>query len=88
MSINSDYAKIVNANIDSNRIPQMSRSNGFRYPPKPTHLPELDAVSARLISPRLLLMGIRHLRHEGSYGIVGQIVNVLVDVNDMVTCLP
>jgi len=33
-------------------------------------------------------MQIRRLRHEGGYGIVGQIVNVPVDVDEMVTCLP
>jgi hypothetical protein len=64
--------------LSSDRIPNMSRSHGFRYPPKPTHLPELDPVSVRLIPPRLPFMQIRRLRQEGSYGIVGQIVNVCV----------
>jgi hypothetical protein len=33
-------------------------------------------------------MQIRRLRHEGSYGIVGQVINVPVDVNNMVRQLP
>jgi hypothetical protein len=34
-------------------------------------------------------MQIRRLRHQtGGYGIVGQIIYVLVDVNNMVTTLP
>jgi hypothetical protein len=34
-------------------------------------------------------MQIRRLRHQiGGYGIVGQAINVLVDVNNMVTTLP
>jgi hypothetical protein len=41
-----------------------------------------------LISPRLPFMQIRRLRQEGSYGIVGQIVNIPVDVDGMVKCLP
>ena len=69
-------------------IPQMSRSNGFKYPPKPTHLPPLDPVGLRLVSPRLPFMQIRRLRMEGGYGMVGQIVNVPVDVDEMVSCLP
>jgi hypothetical protein len=31
----------------------MSRSNGFRYPPKPTHLLPLDPITEGLVSPRL-----------------------------------
>ncbi|GFT83702.1 uncharacterized protein TNCV_2826201 [Trichonephila clavipes] len=70
--------------IDANKIPTLSRSNGFRYPPKPSGLPLLDPISIRLISPRLPFMPIRRLRYEGNYGIVGQVINVPVDVNNMV----
>ena len=66
----------------------MSKSNGFVYPPKLDRLLPLDPVGLRLISPRLPFMQIRRLRHEGGYGIVGQIVNVPVDVDEMITCLP
>ncbi|GFU18529.1 uncharacterized protein TNCV_4175361 [Trichonephila clavipes] len=74
--------------IDANKIPTLSRSNGFRYPPKPSGLPLLDPISIRLISPRLPFMQIRRLRYEGNYGIVGQVINVPVDVNNMVQQLP
>jgi hypothetical protein len=33
-------------------------------------------------------MQIRRLLHEGSYGIVDQVINVPVDVNNMVRQLP
>ncbi|GFW15975.1 uncharacterized protein TNCV_4432481 [Trichonephila clavipes] len=33
-------------------------------------------------------MQIRRLRYEGNYGIVGQVINVFVDVNNMVQQLP
>ncbi|GFY18044.1 uncharacterized protein TNCV_3385351 [Trichonephila clavipes] len=74
--------------IDANKIPTLSRSNGFRYPPKPSGLPLLDPSNIRLISPRLPFMQIRRLRYEGNYGIVGQVINVPVDVNNMVQQLP
>ncbi|GFU35938.1 uncharacterized protein TNCV_4030361 [Trichonephila clavipes] len=74
--------------IDANKIPTLSRSNAFRYPPKPSGLPLLDPISIRLISPQLPFMQIPRLRYEGNYGIVGQIINVLVDVNNMVQQLP
>ena len=65
----------------------MSRTNGYSYPEKPP-LPKLDPLTERLISPRIPYMTIRRLRYEGSYGILGQIINVPVDVASMVQCLP
>lgn len=74
--------------LDTNKIPSMSVSNGFKYPDRPKTLPVLSPVEERLISPRLPFMQIRRLRHEGSYGIIGQVINVPVDVNNMVKQLP
>lgn len=72
-----------------NRVPIMSTYNGFKFPPKPRDLPPLDLISERLISPRLPFMQIRRLRHvNGQYRILGQIINVPVTVNNMVTALP
>lgn len=71
------------------RIPHLSRSNGFAYPDFPADLPTLDCITERLISPRLPFMQIRRLRYEhGSKSIIGQVVNVPVDVNNMVSQLP
>jgi hypothetical protein len=54
--------------VKQGKVPTFSKSNGFTYPPKPTHLPPLDALSERLISPRLPFMQMRHLRYKGKYG--------------------
>lgn len=71
------------------KLPKMSTANGFVYPPKPEHLPPLDVVSERLISPRLPFMQIRRLRTVfGSKGLIGQVVNIPVDVDQMVSTLP
>jgi hypothetical protein len=74
--------------LNSKKIPPLAKTHGFRYPPKPRGLPNLDPISERLISPRLPFMQIGRLRHEGSYGIAGQVMNVPVDVNNMVRQLP
>lgn len=74
--------------LDSDKVPTLSRSNGFVYPPKQHGLPALDPISARLVSPRLPFMQIRRLRYDGSYGIIGQVINVPVDVDTMVQQLP
>ncbi|XP_042150314.1 uncharacterized protein LOC120844489 [Ixodes scapularis] len=55
----------------------------------PAHLPQLNAVSERLISPRIPFMQLRRLMHSGGqHGIKGPVVNVCVDVDDMATMLP
>ncbi|XP_075748108.1 uncharacterized protein LOC142814051 [Rhipicephalus microplus] len=71
------------------KVPPMSVSYGYTYPPKPDHLPPLNPVEERLIAPRLPFMSIRRLTHgSGQYGIKGQVVNVLINVPNTVQCLP
>ncbi|CAH2100599.1 unnamed protein product [Euphydryas editha] len=70
-------------------IPILSTYNGFKYPETPAHLPKLDLVSERLISPRLPFMQIRRLRHvHGQFVLYGQVINVPVSVDTMVNQLP
>ncbi|XP_039970108.1 uncharacterized protein LOC120782016, partial [Bactrocera tryoni] len=75
--------------LQNEKIPLMSTYNGFAYPKIPSHLPTLNLIEQRLISPRVPFMQIRRLRHvNGQYGIYGQIINVPVEVNTMVKQLP
>ena len=70
------------------KIPARATYNGFQYPPKPPNLPKLNAITTRLISPRIPFMQIRRLRRDfGTYRILGQIINVPVDVETMVRSL-
>lgn len=71
--------------IARNNIPTMATYNDFKYPDMPHHLPPLDLISERLISPRIPFMAIRRLRHcNGQYEIYGLIINVPVSVDTMV----
>lgn len=77
--------------LKKGKIPTLAVSNGFSYPkfPSDVSLPPLDPITERLISPRLPFMQIRRLRFaSGSYGIIGQVINVPVDVDQMVCSLP
>ena len=67
-------------------IPSLSKTNGFTYPAIPGHLPKLDLVSERLISPRIPFMEIRRLRQARR--LIGQVINVPVDVSKMTRVLP
>ena len=75
-------------NCRKNKLPAMSRSNGYEYPSVPANSGKLNLLSERIISPRLPYMQIRRLRHNGSYGIIGQVINIAVDVDTMVRSLP
>ena len=70
-------------------IPRLAASNGFTYPPDPGNLPALNSITRRLISPRIPFMQVRNLRYDtGRNSIVGQVINVPVDVQAMVSTLP
>lgn len=76
--------KICTQSLSHNNIHNLSKYNGFRYPEIPPHLPPLELVSERLISPRIPFMQIRSLRHvHGQRGIFGRIMNVPVSVNNI-----
>jgi len=81
---------MYHVSLDKLKIPSLSKSNDFTYPPVPAHLPKLDIITERLISQRLPLMSIHRLRHgNGQYGILGQIINVPpVEFETMVNVLP
>ncbi|GFR24114.1 uncharacterized protein TNCT_369451, partial [Trichonephila clavata] len=53
--------------LDSEKVPTLSRSNGFVYRSKQHGLPALDPISIRLVSPRLPFMRMRRLHCDGSY---------------------
>jgi hypothetical protein len=77
------------ATLDRDQVPSLSSSNSSTYSPCPTHLPPLNRISERLVAPRLPFTQIRRLRHQMQrYGIVGHVINVPLDVNNMVTTLP
>jgi len=73
------------SSLSKNKIPSMSVYNGFKFPDILDHLPPLDIISERLISPRIPFMQFRRLCYvNGQYGIYGQIINVPVSVGTMI----
>ena len=70
-------------------VPILATTNGFYYPPRPSHLTEMNAVEERLVTPRMPFMQFRRLfQVEGSLSIVGQVINMPVSVDEMVNVLP
>jgi hypothetical protein len=47
--------------LNAKKTPSLSRRNGYKYHEHPTHLPPLDPITERLISPRLPFMQILRL---------------------------
>lgn len=77
------------SHLEKNQVPFFSTTNGFKYPPKPPHLPPLNPISVRLISPRIPFMSIRRLtRRNGQYAITGQVINMPINVQETIQQLP
>lgn len=91
-NVDEDNFRICNTcykALRKEKVPTVATVNGYTYPEVPPHLPDLCPVSERLIAPRLPFMQIRQLTYfSGSKRLVGQVINVPVDVNTMVTHLP
>ncbi|XP_063235885.1 uncharacterized protein LOC134538481 isoform X2 [Bacillus rossius redtenbacheri] len=86
-----EYEMVCNTckrSLNKKSMPPLAKVNGFSYPDQPPGLPPLDPISERLITPRLPFMQVRRLRHDFSCGIIGQVINIPVDVQDMVNYLP
>jgi hypothetical protein len=73
--------------LSKNSISNFSVYNGFHYPKIPQHLPKIDFITERLISPRIPFMQIRRHVYE-QFGIYKQIINIPVFVDIMVRLLP
>lgn len=70
-------------------VPRFSTTNGYVCPPLPPHLPKLNTSAERLIAPCLPFICIRRLTNgSGQFGIKGQVVNELIDMQETLHNLP
>ena len=73
--------------IRDGRVPKLSVANGMKWPDKPPEL-ELHQLEERLVSLRIPFMQIRELPRGGQYSLKGNVINVPVDIQPTVSCLP
>ena len=69
------------------KVPKLSVANGMKWPDKPPEL-DLHQLEERLISLRIPFMQIRELPRGGQYSLKGNVINVPVDIQPTVSCLP
>ena len=67
--------------------PKLSVSNGMKWPDKPPEL-NLHQLEERLIALRIPFMQIRELPRGGQYSLKGNVINVPVDIQPAINCLP
>ena len=67
--------------------PKLSVSNGMKRPDKPPEL-NLHQLEERLIALRIPFMQIRELPRGGQYSLKGNVINVPVDIQPTINCLP
>ena len=73
--------------IRDGKVPKLSVANGMKWPDKPPEL-DLHQLEERLVSLRIPFMQIRELPRGGQYSLKGNVINVPVDIQPTVSCLP
>ena len=73
--------------LRESKIPKLSVSNGMKWPDKPPLL-NLHQLEERLIALRIPFMQIRELPRGGQYSLKGNVINVPVDIQPTINCLP
>ena len=69
------------------KCPKLSVANGMKWPDKPVEL-NLHQLEERLIALRIPFMQIRELPRGGQYSLKGNVINVPVDIQPTINCLP
>ena len=69
------------------KIPRLSLANGLGFPVKPPEL-YLHNLEERLVALRIPFMQIRELPRGGQIAIKGQVINVPVDIQPVISTLP
>ena len=82
-----DCHTCLTAYIRNSNIPKLSVVRGMKWPEKPREL-DLHQLEERLIALRIPFMQIRELPRGGQYSLKGNVINVLVDIQPTVNCLP
>ena len=73
--------------IRDGKVPKLSVANGMKWPEKPKEL-HLHQLEERLITLRIPFMHVRELPRGGQYSLKGNVINVPVDIQPAVSCLP
>ena len=73
--------------LRESKPPKLSVANGMKWPDKPPEL-NLHQLEERLIALRIPFMQIRELPRGGQYSLKGNVINVPVDIQPTINCLP
>ena len=73
--------------LRGNKPPKLSVANGMKWPDKPPEL-NLHQLEEKLIALRIPFMQIRELPRGGQYSLKGNVINVPVDIQPTINCLP
>ncbi|KAK3913039.1 Late embryogenesis abundant protein 1 [Frankliniella fusca] len=74
--------------LKKGKVPHFAATNGLDFDPLPQELTGLTNLEERLVSARIPFMQIRELGYQKQLGLKGNCVNVPIDINKTVTCLP
>ena len=75
------------SSLRDGKIPKLSISNSMKRPDKPPQL-NLHQLEERLVALHIPFMQIRELPRGGQYSLKGNVINVPVDIQPTINCLP
>ena len=75
------------SSLRERKCPKLSEANGMKWPDKPAEL-NLHQLEERLVALRIPFMQIRELPRGGQYSLKGNVINVPVDIQPTINCLP
>jgi len=75
---------------NKDKVPLLALNDGLAFPVVDKRILELTDLEERLVAPRIAFMKIRPLKkyQDGQMGLIGNVVNVPIDHNEVIRCLP
>jgi len=74
--------------LKKGNVPKFSVLNGLLFCSVPVELQGLTNLEEKLVSARLPFMQIREIGYQKQFGLRGNCINVPININKTVTCLP
>ncbi len=74
--------------LTNGKLPKLSEANGLSFRECPQQLRSLTQLEERLVSPRIPFMQIRSLGVDKQYGLIGNVVNVPINMDTSISVLP
>jgi len=82
VEVNIFFCYTCNTGIKNDKVPKIALTSGLMFNTVDDCLNNLNDLEERLVSPRIAFMRIRPLGWDGQKGMIGNVVNVPIDIQE------